>query len=149
MTVKQERKIIEHEAKVTTSLGARITLLTEIQGRFKDGKENKMGSMKTKKQLFRNNLFSNAVFPTVTLSFPQFFFQILQFLMLLLSLLHGYLFLWCIRQSEWTLESHVLFLTAVPLLSQILPLKFLSQRRNISKLHSVSYEINYYLLCLT
>jgi len=55
MTVKQEIKIIEHEAEVTTSLGARITLLTEIQERFKDGKENKMGSIKTKKQLFRNN----------------------------------------------------------------------------------------------
>jgi hypothetical protein len=55
MTVKQERKIIGHEAKVTTSLGARITLLTENQGRFKDVKENKMGSIKTKKQLFRNN----------------------------------------------------------------------------------------------
>jgi len=41
MTVKQERIIIEHEAKVTTSLGARITLLTEILGRFKDGKRTK------------------------------------------------------------------------------------------------------------
>jgi len=54
MTVKQERKIIEQDAKVTTSLGARITLLTEIQGRLKDGKDNKMRSIKTKKKLFRN-----------------------------------------------------------------------------------------------
>jgi hypothetical protein len=58
------------------------------------------------------------------------------------------MFLWRIRQSEWTLMSHVLFLTAITLLSQILPLKFLSQTRNISRLYSISYEINSYLLRL-
>jgi hypothetical protein len=70
MTVKQERKKREHEVKVTTSLGARITLLTEIQERFKDGKENKMGSAKTKKQLFRNNLFSEMLFSLLS-RFPS------------------------------------------------------------------------------
>jgi len=74
MTVKQERKIIEHEAKVTTSLGARITLLTEIQERFKDGKENKMGSVKTKKQLFRNNLFSEMLFSLLSRFLSRNFF---------------------------------------------------------------------------
>jgi hypothetical protein len=75
---KTGKKIIEHEAKVTTSLGARITLLTEIQGRFKDGKENKMGSIKTKKKLFRNNLFSEMLFSLLS-RFPsrQFFVQLL------------------------------------------------------------------------
>ena len=76
MTVKQERKIIEQDAKVTTSLGARITLLTEIQGRLKDGKDNKMRSIKTKKKLFRNNLFSEMPFSLLS-SFPspKFFFN--------------------------------------------------------------------------
>jgi hypothetical protein len=77
MTVKQERIIIEHEAKVTTSLGARITLLTEILGRFKEGKENKMRNIKTKKKLFRNNLFSKMLYsPLSRFLFPRFFVSI-------------------------------------------------------------------------
>jgi hypothetical protein len=77
MTVKQVRKIIEHEAKVTTSFRVRITLLTEIQGRFKGGKDNKMGSIKTKKQLFRNNLFSEMLFSLLSrFPSPKFFVSI-------------------------------------------------------------------------
>jgi len=74
---KTRKKKIEQQAKVTTSLGARITLLTEIQGRFKDGKDNKMGSIETKK-LFRNNLFSEMPF-SLLLRFPSpnFLFQLL------------------------------------------------------------------------
>jgi len=70
MTVKQERKIIKQETKVTTPLGARITLLTEIQGQFKDGKDNKMGSIKTKKKPFRDNLLSEMPF-SLTLRVPS------------------------------------------------------------------------------
>jgi hypothetical protein len=49
MTAKQGIKIIELEAKVTTPVPGRISWLIEIQGRLKDGKENKMRRMKTKK----------------------------------------------------------------------------------------------------
>jgi hypothetical protein len=70
MTTKQERKIIEHEAKVTTNLGGRISWLIEIQGRLKDGKENTMRRTKTKKAHCSNNLLSQMPL-SLLLGFPS------------------------------------------------------------------------------